>query len=145
MCVRGDEYWAGIFDGEGTIGVYAASGYWSARMAVVGSYRPMIEEAYKHFGVGSFKTQKRQALQKTPMGLVDSKLGKQCWRWSVTHDRVAVGPVATRICAGNDSEFESCFVGTIAVPPDWAVVRRIVHVVKTPVTPAVWLFNTHTR
>jgi hypothetical protein len=93
MLKQGDEYFAGLFDGEGSVGIYAVSNgkkrresgqknYWSPKLAIVGTYRPQIEAAYLHFGVGSISTQKRQALQKLPKGLtIDPKLCKQGWRW----------------------------------------------------------------
>lgn len=81
-------YAAGVFDGEGTVGLYAVSNgkgsgkiYWASKLAVVGTHRPMIEALHKHFGVGSFTTQKRQAIGNTPQGPV---FGKQGWRWYVT-------------------------------------------------------------
>lgn len=76
-------YAAGVFDGEGSVGVYRASkpGYHSVKLAVVGTHRPMIEGIANHFGVGLFTTQKRQAIQQAPSGPV---YGKQGWRWSVT-------------------------------------------------------------
>jgi len=92
--MRGNEYFAGLFDGEGTVGVYVITNskksesgkknYWMAKMSIVGTYRPQIEAAYNHFKVGSLSTQKRQALQKLPKGkTIDPKLCRQGWRWSV--------------------------------------------------------------
>lgn len=88
------EYIAGLFDGEGSIGIYAtnngvntASGgktYWAARLAIVGTHRPMIESVYKHFGIGQFSTQKRQKKTMTPKGEYDLALCKQGWLWAVT-------------------------------------------------------------
>ena len=58
---------------------------------------------------------------------------------------VTVAPVAQSTCAGMFSLVVSCFTGVMAVPADCADERRIAHVVRTPVTAAVWLFSTHTR
>lgn len=91
---RSNEYFAGLFDGEGTVGIYAVSNgkktesgnknYWSIKLSIVGSHRPQIEAAYWHFYVGQLSTQKRQALQKFPKGKsIDPKLCKQGWRWMV--------------------------------------------------------------
>jgi DNA invertase Pin-like site-specific DNA recombinase len=88
MLERGDEYFAGLFDGEGTVGIYPIGPYericWSCRLSIVGTFRPQIEAAYLHFGLGSLSTQKRQALQRLPKGLsIDPKLCKQSWRWLI--------------------------------------------------------------
>lgn len=94
---RSDEYFAGLFDGEGTIGIYAAGDSWSLRIALVGTYRPMIESAYNHFKVGSFRTSKRQAKTTgTPRGDIEVSLCKQGWRWSVT-SRIGCKEVLTRL------------------------------------------------
>lgn len=84
-------YFAGLFDGEGTIGVYGngsrPSGkrdYWMCRLSIVGIYRPSIVEAHARWG-GGFGKQKRQALQRTPAGHYDPKLCRQGWRWTLTH------------------------------------------------------------
>lgn len=80
-------YIAGLFDGEGSVGIYKSTNgksskvYYSVKLSIVGTYRPMIESVYKEFNIGSFTTQKRQAVHSTPRGAV---LGKQGWRWSVT-------------------------------------------------------------
>lgn len=80
-------YVAGLFDGEGSVGIYRTSNgttkkvYWSVKVSLVGTHRPMIEAVYNHFNLGLFTTQKRQAVQKTPKGEV---LGKQGWRWMLT-------------------------------------------------------------
>jgi DNA-binding XRE family transcriptional regulator len=86
------EYVAGLFDGEGTIGVYGVKGWkemknFAARMALTGTYRPVIEELQETFGFGSVTLQKRQALQRTPGKTYDPRLCKQCWRWGVTNKR----------------------------------------------------------
>ena len=87
-------YIAGLFDGEGSVGIYASSNgrntvsgsstYWACRLSIVGTYRPMIEAIYNYYCFGSFKTQKRQAIGNSPRGKFDHKLAKQGWRWSVT-------------------------------------------------------------
>ncbi len=87
-------YFAGLFDGEGTVGVYRVrngrtghpSGqkiYWACRLAIVGIYRPIIVEAHELWG-GGFGKQKRQALLKTPNGTYDPRLCRQGWRWQLT-------------------------------------------------------------
>jgi hypothetical protein len=98
MKKRSDEYYAGLFDGEGTVGVYAAGASvngWSARLCIVGTHRPMIVSCYEHFGVGSFASAKRQAIGTLPSG-GNPRLGKQGWRWMVTRRR-EVNMILTRI------------------------------------------------
>lgn len=79
-------YAAGVFDGEGSVGIYRVSNgksdkvYYAVRLAVVGTHRPMIAALREHFNVGLFTTQKRQAIQHTPNGSV---FGKQGWLWAV--------------------------------------------------------------
>jgi hypothetical protein len=74
-----DAYAAGVFDGEGTIGVYAVGNgkdnnvYWSAKLAVHGTYRPLILALHEHFCAGQFKASKRSS----------SLGGKQGWLWQV--------------------------------------------------------------
>lgn len=76
-----DAYFAGLIDGEGTMGVYATGNgkdgntYWSAKFAVHGAYRPMILSAHEHFGVGQFSTAKRNPGHH--LG------GKPQWLWQV--------------------------------------------------------------
>jgi len=93
---RTDEYFAGLFDGEGTVGIYAVNSgrkdkdsgsktYWTTRLGIVGTHRPMIEACQSHFGFGSLATQKRQKKQMTPRGEIDPKLCRQGWRWSITN------------------------------------------------------------
>lgn len=78
------EYIAGLFDGEGTVGVYRVGKskngkqYWSVKLSIVGTHRPMIEAVYNMVGLGLFTTQKRQAIQQTPKGPI---FGKQGWKW----------------------------------------------------------------
>ena len=87
-------YFAGLFDGEGSVGVYRVTNgqiaqpsghriYWGIRLSIVGIYRPIIVEAHEFWG-GGFGKQKRQALQKTPGGVYDPKLCRQGWRWQLT-------------------------------------------------------------
>ncbi len=76
-----DAYFAGLIDGEGTMGVYAVGNgkdsniYWSAKMAVHGTYRPMIIALRDHFGVGQFSIGKRNPSHH--LG------GKPQWLWHV--------------------------------------------------------------
>lgn len=92
-------YIAGLFDGEGSVGIYRSTNgksdkiYYSVKLSIVGTHKPMIEAVYNYFNIGLFTTQKRQAVQKTPSGPV---LGKQGWRWSVT-DRNGVKHVLESI------------------------------------------------
>lgn len=94
-----DAYFAGLFDGEGSIGIYKVSNgkgsnekkFFSIKLSIVGTHRPMIQKAYEHFGIGHFSTQKRQALHSTPKGNYrledatdDIKICKQSWRWTLT-------------------------------------------------------------
>ena len=95
-------YVAGVFDGEGTVGVYhvkreetAARGYadyHAARLTIVGTHRPMIEAIYKFANVGHFGIQKRQTLHTSPQqgkkysvdGREETRLCKQGWKFSIT-------------------------------------------------------------
>jgi len=76
-------YFAGLFDGEASLGVYAVSNgkdsgvYWSPKLAVVGTYRPLIEAILAHFGVGQMNIAKRNK---------GHHLGtKPQWQWQVTN------------------------------------------------------------
>jgi hypothetical protein len=95
-----DAYFAGLFDGEGSVGIYAVGDpgrdNWAVRLAIVGTHRPMIEAAWHHFGVGQFSIQKRQSLTLPKAGEVDPRLGRQGWRWTVTR-RFEVDMVLKRI------------------------------------------------
>lgn len=81
-------YAAGVFDGEGSVGLYKVTNgksdksYWSVKLAIVGTHRPMMEGLANHFGIGTFTTQKRQAVRRMPNGA--ETLGKQGWKWTVT-------------------------------------------------------------
>lgn len=83
-------YFAGLFDGEGTVGIYAVSGkndkcYWAPKLAVTGTFRPMIEAMHNHFSVGQLSTQKRQDRVVFPNGANANHTDfRQGWRWSVT-------------------------------------------------------------
>lgn len=83
-----DAYAAGLFDGEGTVGIYKGTNgksqkpYWSVRLSISGTYRPMIEKLYDYYEVGLFSTSKRQQISRLPNG--KKVYGKQGWRWSVT-------------------------------------------------------------
>lgn len=77
-----DKYIAGLFDGEGSVGIYRitngkrlASGkiapsaeivYWTARLSISGTYRPMIEEVAKYMPGASFIGDIRKKDHKTP-------------------------------------------------------------------------------
>lgn len=86
-------YAAGLFDGEGTVGVYKVTNgrktqsgqkcYWATRIAITGTYRPMIERLYQWFQLGSVTIQKRQAKRETPSR--DYELCKQSWKWIITN------------------------------------------------------------
>ena len=102
-----DAYAAGLFDGEGTVGIYAVGNsqpknkgrWWSVKLAIAGAHKPMIEAIAGHMRVGSFTTQKRQSLQVTPSGRVygdGGRLCKQGWRWFVT-SRSEVRQVLVRL------------------------------------------------
>jgi hypothetical protein len=49
-----DSYIAGLFDGEGSIGIYAVGNgkinynktFWSIKIGIVGTYKPMIKAIY---------------------------------------------------------------------------------------------------
>jgi len=96
-----DAYFAGLFDGEGSIGIYRTSNgkgtnekkFYTVKFAIVGTYLPMIRAAYDYFGEGLFTTQKRQKLIQTPRGTYSltgestSRLCKQGWKWAITDKR----------------------------------------------------------
>ena len=75
-------YFAGLFDGEGTVGVYATSNgkndkvYWSAKVAVTCTYRPAVEDFSRVFQVGQLSSDKRT---KNHLG------AKPLWRWQITN------------------------------------------------------------
>lgn len=77
-----DAYFAGLIDGEGTMGVYAVGNgkdgntYWSPKFALHGTHRPMLVAAFEHFGVGRFGEGKRNPGHH--LG------GKPQWVWSVS-------------------------------------------------------------
>lgn len=99
-----DAYFAGLFDGEGSVGIYRATNgketqsgnqvYWTVKLSLVGTYRPMVEAACAYFAVGRVRAQKRQALIQTPSRSYTEC--KQGWRWSVTR-RSEIQSVLTRI------------------------------------------------
>ena len=84
-------YVAGIFDGEGTIGIYgvrqkcrrAKKKLWAVRAAICGVYKPMIERLRKSLHMGSVSRMKRQELQRTPSRTYDPRLCRQSWRWQI--------------------------------------------------------------
>ncbi len=94
-----DAYFAGLFDGEGSVGIYCVSNgkgsnekkFYAIKLAIVGTHRPMITKAFNNYGVGNISTQKRQTLSVTPKGnyrvedATDNiKICKQGWVWFVT-------------------------------------------------------------
>lgn len=89
-----DAYFAGLFDGEGTMGIYATGNgkddgvYWSPKLAIHGTYRPMIIAIHEHFGVGQFSAAKRNPGHH--LG------GKPQWLWQV-HSKAKIAFVLKRI------------------------------------------------
>lgn len=73
-----DAYIAGLFDGEGSVGIYRASNgrstesgskiYWGCRLAIAGSHRPMIEELHKHIPGSTMIEDKRKVDKVAPNG-----------------------------------------------------------------------------
>lgn len=89
-------YTAGFFDGEGTVGVYSQKGwnkntkhtiYWAVKLAITGTYRPVIEELHEFFEYGSVSKQKRQTKGRTPGKFYNPELCKQCWKWSLNNKK----------------------------------------------------------
>lgn len=71
-------YIAGIFDGEGTVGIYSTQGTApSPVLAVAGGHLPMLEAIHDHFGFGSVflydQTQYNDGVHRAP----------QTGRWQV--------------------------------------------------------------
>jgi hypothetical protein len=77
-------YLAGYFDGEGTIGVYRSkgckdpryksgykSGSWVRTVAVINTFRGVLEELHKTFG-GTLRKSRNSSLTK-----------KQCYQWTI--------------------------------------------------------------
>jgi hypothetical protein len=92
-----DAYAAGLFDGEGLIGVYPVDEKnWGVKLQLVGAYRPMIEAVSEYFGVGSFGIQKRQMMHRAGDYAYEAGQCKQGWRWFVT-SRKEVELVGKRI------------------------------------------------
>jgi intein/homing endonuclease len=86
-------YIAGLFDGEGSIGIYkvvrknAELVNWSVKLAIYGTYRPTLQELYDQLGYGSLTTQKRQALNRTPSRDYDPQLCKQGWKFIISNKK----------------------------------------------------------
>jgi hypothetical protein len=79
-------YFAGLFDGEGTIGIYkVGKKYWSVKMQLVGAHKPMIKAVYDFIGDGSFTSQKKQGkIIHTPRGTYEDLTNfKQGWKWTL--------------------------------------------------------------
>lgn len=92
-----DAYYAGLFDGEGTVGVYTASNgsdkvYWACKLALAGTFRPTIEHLKEYFGVGNFYFQKNTKRSRAVNGYTyDLDRCKPSWKWSVSRrDEVAL-------------------------------------------------------
>jgi hypothetical protein len=84
------EYIAGLFDGEGTVGIYKVTNgesekiYWSITLNISGSFRPVLEAIQAFFGFGSIYSSKRnKKLIATRYGSLDTSLCKQGWRWEI--------------------------------------------------------------
>lgn len=94
-----DSYIAGLFDGEGSVGIYVVGNnnknnktFWSIKIAIVGTYKPMIEAIYQYLDIGKFTTQKRQST----ISVKDKKYNmndincKQGWIWFITSKEEAL-------------------------------------------------------
>lgn len=85
------EYIAGLFDGEGSVGIYKVVGKrhninWTARLNISGSFRPVLEEIQQLFGFGNiYSTKRNKKLIATRYGSLDISLCKQGWIWQVTN------------------------------------------------------------
>jgi hypothetical protein len=85
-----DAYAAGVFDGEGTIGIYPVvpggtrKSYWMVRLAIVGTHRPMIESLYRHFRVGLFTARRQKHNRIRNPRTLKYQRGKQGWIWAVS-------------------------------------------------------------
>lgn len=82
---RSDEYFAGLFDGEGSVGIYAvgASSY-GVRLSLNGTHLPMMQAACDHFGIGAVRRVKRQNVR-LPNGVVSpAAQTRPGYRWTLT-------------------------------------------------------------
>jgi Mor family transcriptional regulator len=81
-------YYAGLFDGEGTVGIYQVKGwnkntghkiYWGIKLSITGRHLPMINSIRDHFGYGGIYKSKRIKKSYEP-GFRD-----QCWQWQISN------------------------------------------------------------
>lgn len=74
-------YFAGLFDAEGTIGIYKdkSSERRSLRFALTGTYKPMVLACHDYFDAGGFH-QKAPDIIRVDDG--EEIWGKQVWSWS---------------------------------------------------------------
>ena len=86
------EYIAGLFDGEGTVGIYRVTNgksdktNWTSRLNISGSYRPVLEKIHTFCGYGNIYSAKRnKKLIATRYGSLDTSLCKQGWKWQITN------------------------------------------------------------
>ncbi len=96
-------YLAGLFDGEGSVGLYPVKNgrkdhpsgekiYWGLKVSLSGCHKEMIGKVHESFGVGSFGAMKRQKLY-VRIGVDHSRrneVGKQCWRWLLSDRKKAL-------------------------------------------------------
>lgn len=72
-----DPYFAGLFDGDGSAGLYSGS----AKILICGTYKPMISVVRDYFNYGSLGPQSRQVLREEDGVKV---LNKQMWRFAIS-------------------------------------------------------------
>ena len=96
-------YLAGLFDGEGCVGVWAVNNgrknhpsgsktYWGIKIFICGCHKPMIAAVHESFGTGSLNSMKRQKLY-VRVGedhRKQDKFGKQGWRWLLSNRKDAL-------------------------------------------------------
>ena len=75
-------YYAGLFDGEGTVGVYRAGAkHWCCKLSITGKHLPMIESIRDYFSYGGIHKCKR--IKKSyKRGFRD-----QCWKWNINNKK----------------------------------------------------------
>lgn len=91
------EYLAGLFDAEATIGIYitsngckTASGskkYLHASSSMSGTYKPVYELLYNDINIGSLTARKQQLTIYNKDKPRSGKLQKQVWSWSFTSQK----------------------------------------------------------
>jgi hypothetical protein len=94
---RSDAYFAGLFDGEASVGVYgvtngrntksAGKKYWAVRLCIAMTHKPTLDACLEHFNVGTVTTQKRQSSNVKGIEYIANVNCKQGWRWIVTNKR----------------------------------------------------------